>query len=49
MSSSGKGQSKLDSMSELAAAWDYAIASGRVNHGKVILEGMINFDFEITY
>jgi phosphoribosylglycinamide formyltransferase 2 len=48
MSSSGKGQSKLDSMDELAAAWDYAIASGRVNHGKVILEGMINFDFEIT-
>lgn len=48
MSSSGKGQSKLDSLDELAAAWDYAIASGRVNHGKVILEGMINFDFEIT-
>lgn len=48
MSSSGKGQSKLDSMDELATAWDYALASGRVNHGKVILEGMINFDFEIT-
>jgi phosphoribosylglycinamide formyltransferase 2 len=48
MSSSGKGQSKVDSVEELSAAWDCAISSGRVNHGKVIIEGMIDFEFEIT-
>jgi phosphoribosylglycinamide formyltransferase 2 len=48
MSSSGKGQSKVDSAEDLLKAWDYAKASGRVDTGKVIVEGMIAFDFEIT-
>lgn len=48
MSSSGKGQSKVDSPDDLAKAWAYAKASGRVDTGKVIVEGMIAFDFEIT-
>jgi len=48
MSSSGKGQSLLHHEGELDAAWDYAINSGRVNHGKVIVEGVVDFDFEIT-
>lgn len=48
MSSSGKGQSKVDSPEQLAKAWDYAKASGRVDTGKVIVEGMIAFEFEIT-
>jgi phosphoribosylglycinamide formyltransferase 2 len=48
MSSSGKGQSKLVSESDLPRAWDYAAAGGRVNSGRVILEGMIDFDYEIT-
>lgn len=48
MSSSGKGQSMVKSPEELQAAWDYAKASGRVDTGKVIVEAMIDFDFEIT-
>ena len=48
MSSSGKGQSKVDTPAEVAAAWDYAGTGGRVNQGRVIVEGMINFDYEIT-
>ncbi len=48
MSSSGKGQSKVDAPSEVAAAWDYAGSGGRVNQGRVIVEGMIAFDYEIT-
>ncbi len=48
MSSSGKGQSKVDHSEELSAAWDYAKASGRVDTGKVIVEAAIDFDFEIT-
>jgi phosphoribosylglycinamide formyltransferase 2 len=48
MSSSGKGQTKVDSAAELRAAWDYAIGSGRVNKGRVIVEGFIDFDYEIT-
>ena len=48
MSSSGKGQSKLDSAADVQKAWDYAMAGGRVSHGRVIVEGMINFDYEIT-
>jgi phosphoribosylglycinamide formyltransferase 2 len=48
MSSSGKGQSKIDSAQEVAAAWDYAAAGGRVNSGRVIVEGFIDFDYEIT-
>ncbi len=48
MSSSGKGQSKVDTPAQLQTAWDYAKASGRVDTGKVIVESIINFDFEIT-
>ena len=48
MSSSGKGQSKVDHRAGIPAAWDYAASGGRVNQGKVIVEGMIDFDFEIT-
>ncbi|QSI78409.1 formate-dependent phosphoribosylglycinamide formyltransferase [Niveibacterium microcysteis] len=48
MSSSGKGQSTVRSPDELAAAWDYAARGGRVNQGRVIVEGFIDFDYEIT-
>jgi phosphoribosylglycinamide formyltransferase 2 len=48
MSSSGKGQSKVDSAAEVEAAWDYAAAGSRVNQGRVIVEGFIDFDYEIT-
>ncbi len=48
MSSSGKGQSKLDSASEVDAAWAYAASGSRVNQGRVIVEGFIDFDYEIT-
>lgn len=48
MSSSGKGQSKVEFPDQLQAAWDYAKASGRVDTGKVIVEAAISFDFEIT-
>ncbi len=48
MSSSGKGQSKVDGPDEVDAAWDYAASGGRVNQGRVIVEGMIHFDYEIT-
>jgi phosphoribosylglycinamide formyltransferase 2 len=48
MSSSGKGQSRVDSRGELPAAWDYANAGGRVALGRVIVEGFIDFDYEIT-
>ncbi|MFZ6673961.1 formate-dependent phosphoribosylglycinamide formyltransferase [Undibacterium sp. Xuan67W] len=48
MSSSGKGQSKIDSADEVQAAWDYAAAGGRVNSGRVIVEGFIDFEYEIT-
>ena len=48
MSSSGKGQSKVDSADELQAAWDYAASGGRVNSGRVIVEGLVRFDYEIT-
>ncbi|MDD4964659.1 MAG: formate-dependent phosphoribosylglycinamide formyltransferase [Gallionella sp.] len=48
MSSSGKGQSKVDTPDEVEAAWDYAASGGRVNQGRVIVEGMIHFDYEIT-
>ena len=48
MSSSGKGQSVLHGADELAAAWDYAMAGGRVRHGRVIVEGFVEFDYEIT-
>ena len=48
MSSSGKGQSKLDSAADVEAAWNYAASGSRVNQGRVIVEGMIHFDYEIT-
>ena len=48
MSSSGKGQSKVDSPAEVQAAWDYAAAGSRVDAGRVIVEGFIDFDYEIT-
>ena len=48
MSSSGKGQSKVDSAAEVEAAWNYAAAGSRVNQGRVIVEGLIKFDYEIT-
>jgi phosphoribosylglycinamide formyltransferase 2 len=48
MSSSGKGQSRVDDANELAAAWDYAARGGRVDKGRVIVEGVIDFDYEIT-
>ena len=48
MSSSGKGQSKLNGPEDVAKAWDYAMAGGRVSHGRVIVEGFIDFDYEIT-
>ena len=48
MSSSGKGQSRVDEASQLQAAWDYAASGGRVDKGRVIVEGVIDFDYEIT-
>ncbi len=48
MSSSGKGQSKLDGPADVGRAWDHAMAGGRVRHGRVIVEGFVDFDFEIT-
>ena len=48
MSSSGKGQSKIDAPADVRKAWDYAMAGGRVAHGRVIVEGFVDFDYEIT-
>jgi phosphoribosylglycinamide formyltransferase 2 len=48
MSSSGKGQSKLNGTEDVAAAWTHAMAGGRVSHGRVIVEGFIDFDYEVT-
>ena len=48
MSSSGKGQSRVQAFAEVDAAWEYAQTGGRVNQGKVIIESQIDFDFEIT-
>lgn len=48
MSSSGKGQSRIDGPADVARAWDVAMAGGRVSHGRVIVEGFIAFDYEIT-
>ena len=48
MSSSGKGQSKIDGPQDVPKAWDYAMAGGRVSHGRIIVEGFIDFDYEIT-
>jgi len=48
MSSSGKGQSTLVEPADIGPAWEYAQAGGRSGAGKVIVEGFVNFDFEIT-
>ena len=48
MSSSGKGQSRITEASKVTDAWDYAASAGRVNKGVVIVEGQIDFDYEIT-
>ncbi|MGN5236230.1 MULTISPECIES: formate-dependent phosphoribosylglycinamide formyltransferase [unclassified Rhodococcus (in: high G+C Gram-positive bacteria)] len=48
MSSSGKGQSTVRSADDLDAAWEYALAGGRINYGTVIVEGFVDFDYEIT-
>ena len=48
MSSSGKGQSRIDGPADVQKAWDHAMAGGRVSHGRVIVEGFIDFDYEIT-
>ncbi len=48
MSSSGKGQSFVRNQDQVAAAWSYAQEGGRAGKGKVIVEGFVDFDFEIT-
>ncbi|MDP2284546.1 MAG: formate-dependent phosphoribosylglycinamide formyltransferase [Pseudohongiella sp.] len=48
MSSSGKGQSTVRTESDVHHAWDYAQSGSRSGQGKVIVEGFINFDYEIT-
>ncbi len=48
MSSSGKGQSMLRGPADVQTAWDYAASGGRVQAGRIIVEGVIDFDYEIT-
>ncbi|MCX7176012.1 MAG: formate-dependent phosphoribosylglycinamide formyltransferase [Proteobacteria bacterium] len=48
MSSSGKGQSLIKSPQDVEKAWDHACAGGRVKQNRVIVEGFIDFDYEIT-
>ena len=48
MSSSGKGQSYVERADQIPAAWTYALESGRVEQARVIVEGRVDFDFEIT-
>ncbi len=48
MSSSGKGQSTLKGETDLQTAWDYAMSGGRVAGVRIIVEEMIQFDYEIT-
>ncbi|MES7472769.1 ATP-grasp domain-containing protein, partial [Cutibacterium acnes] len=48
MSSSGKGQSLVRREDEIDAAWDYAQTGGRAGRGRVIVEGFVDFDYEIT-
>jgi len=48
MSSSGKGQSRVETADQIEPAWRYANAGGRVALGRVIVEGLIDFDYEIT-
>ncbi len=48
MSSSGKGQSTIGRAEDVESAWNYAASGSRVNQGRVIVEGFIHFDYEIT-
>src|SRR5690554_8141579 len=48
MSSSGKGQSTIKTEADIQTAWDYAQEGGRAGAGKVIVEGFVDFDYEIT-
>ncbi len=48
MSSSGKGQSTIQRPEDVQGAWDYAMSAARVNQGKVIVEELVDFDYEIT-
>ena len=48
MSSSGKGQSTINGPEDVQKAWDYARSGGRVDSGRIIVEQMIDFDYEIT-
>lgn len=48
MSSSGKGQSTVKTESDIEAAWEYAQTGGRAGKGRVIVEGFVDFDYEIT-
>lgn len=48
MSSSGKGQSVIKTAADIDKAWDYAQEGGRAGKGKVIVEGFVDFDYEIT-
>jgi phosphoribosylglycinamide formyltransferase 2 len=48
MSSSGKGQSRITELNEIKEAWEHAAKSGRVDQGVVIVEGQVDFDYEIT-
>ncbi|MFA6015295.1 MAG: formate-dependent phosphoribosylglycinamide formyltransferase [Gallionellaceae bacterium] len=48
MSSSGKGQSLLRGQQDVQAAWEYALQSGRVKEARVIVEGFVDFEYEIT-
>lgn len=48
MSSSGKGQSVIKSAADIEAAWHYAQEGGRAGQGRVIVEGFVDFDYEIT-
>ncbi|MBF5055891.1 phosphoribosylglycinamide formyltransferase 2 [Alcanivorax sp. 521-1] len=48
MSSSGKGQSLVKTEDDIDAAWDYAQSGGRAGQGRVIVEGFVDFEYEIT-
>jgi phosphoribosylglycinamide formyltransferase 2 len=48
MSSSGKGQSFVETPDGISAAWNYALEGGRVERARVIVEGRVDFDYEIT-
>lgn len=48
MSSSGKGQSTVRTEEDIEAAWEYAQSGGRAGKGRVIVEGFVDFDYEIT-